>query len=154
MTGVLTDNQVLSILNQLDADLNTILTQRRVLTYIKDLTLTHMEHKKTLAGWETTKRNMESTLAGLDSTIGQKRAVLLKAFNEDKESFERQLSALLRKVEEARDHATRIDADLAEKQKFFDTRSAQMDAEIKSKADELTKLTQGFAEFKKAHGMS
>ncbi len=154
MSEMLSDAQVQSVLNQLDADLNTILTQRRGLAQIKGVMLAYIEAKKTLEGLETTQKVKENDLASLDNRIDAKTNALMKVFNERKEKYEGQIKDFLQKVEEANNQSEEADADLAAKETFTKTRSEQLNEEIKAKSKELETLNVDLATLKKRHAIA
>jgi len=153
MAELLPDAQVLSVLSQLDADLNTMLAQRRGLAQVKGVMLAYIEAKKTLEALETTQKVRENDLASLDSRIHEKTNALTKVYNERKEKYEGQLKDFLQKVEEARNQSVKADADLAAKETFTKTRSEQLNEEIKAKSKVLETLNVDLATLKKRHAI-
>jgi len=140
MTDLLPDAQVLAVLTQLDADLNTILSQRRGLAQIKQVYGQFVEAKKTLAELDTTIKKKEETLAGLDGQVKIKVEALMKNYNEVKAKYETELESLTGRFEETKRQLASADANLADKVKFAETRVEQVNAEIKAKTAELQKV--------------
>jgi len=154
MTELMSNAQVQSVLNQFDAELSAILTQRRGLAQIKGVMAAYMEAKKTLEALETTKKVKENDLASLDSRIDAKTAGLTKVYNERKEKYEGQLKDFVQKVEEAHNQSVKADADLAAKETFTQTRSEQLSAEIRAKSKELEDIKADLLSLKKKHGIA
>ncbi len=154
MAEEMTDNQALSILNQLEAEAKVFEAQKRAFLHVRKLIEKFMDAKNTLGGFEATVKSLQDTITSLDP----KYQAELKRFQSElatkKAAHKVDIDNLQSEQQTARETMTKLDTDLANKQKFFDERSKKLDHDIRAKTDQLAALNADIAKLKQRFGVA
>jgi len=149
-----TDAQALSVLNKLEDELKLFEAQRGGLKQIRMVILKYMDAKTVLDGFETEKKRLEDAIIGLKPQFETELKRFVAQHQGHKASYLKELEDLRARLEGAREETKKIETDLGEKQRFANTRSSQMDADIRATSATLEALKADVAALKKRHGVA
>lgn len=148
------ENQVLSVLNAMDSEVNVLLAQKKAYANVRQVILKYIEAQKSLAGLDQTKKNLEDSIAGLRPRMDSELRVFNQEVAAKKAAITTEIEMMSRKAREIREALITTDTELKEKVNTGNLRLGVLEKEIAEKSKQLEKLKAGISELKTAHRLS
>lgn len=149
----MTDNEVLSVLNRMDAEQRTMESLQSARKHVREvieryqtisaalpsLEAAYVEHQKARQDLE---RETEQIKTALEAQLAQKR-----------EETSAEMASCQSRIDTAQEKAVAAERDAQDKEAFAAKRGEQLDAEIRAKVEQLTAAETALTEFKRQHGL-
>jgi len=151
---VMSVNDVLSVLGQMELDLTQLIAQKRGILRIREVLTTYQAVSAELATMQRTKDDLAKEMQALQEDYDGRRTAEKKSLQHEKDHCAKECADAKAEMAEAKKKLKVVKDDLAEKERFAADRAAQLDSDLKQKSAELAKVTASFEAFKKQHGLA
>lgn len=150
----LTDQDVMSVLNQMQLEVTQKLNEQRTLKYIGGVVTFYRKAKAELADMERAKAELQRASEALQGRHDSILAGHQREQRESRQAADTELASIKEKLAAGRQTLADLDAEVKEKELFTQRRLAQMDKDIADRQAALDRVQQAFDTFTQQHGLA
>lgn len=149
----MTDNEVLSVLNRMDAEQRTMESLQSARKHVREVIERYQTISAALPSLEAAYAEHQKARHDLEQETAQMKAALEAQLAQKREETSAEVASCQARIDTAQAKAVAAEQDAQDKEAFAAKRGEQLDAEIRAKVEQLAAAETALTEFKRQHGL-
>ncbi len=150
----MTNDQAIAYLAEMDREINVLLQARRAGQQISEILQHYKSISKDLDTLSERELALKQSIAELEKTYAVDKEMFDKQAVEDTKAARMELVTIQNKIVEAEKHLSVLKDGFSKMKEEMQTELTGLEVTITDKNEQLKKLEDGIAEFKKQHGLA
>ncbi len=150
----MTNDQAIAYLAEMDREINVLLQARRAGQQISEILQHYKSISKDLDTLSEKELALKQSIAELEKTYAVDKEMFDKQAVEDTKAARMELVTIQNKIVEAEKHLSVLKDGFSKMKEEMQTELTGLEVTITDKNEQLKKLEDGIAEFKKQHGLA